>query len=71
MVLDVAEYKTVGSGLVLRSRLEALINEYDEPVSIKKMLLIKSYQQFAILISSRHKRCEFKHKIRCVLQNIR
>ena len=35
--------KTVGSGLVLRSRLEAPINEYDEPVSIKKeMLLIQS-----------------------------
>ena len=57
-----AEYKTVGSGLVLHLRLEALINEYYEPVSIKKNVVIKIVgdQQFAILSSSRHrKKCEF------------
>ena len=37
--LDVAEYKTVASGLVLHSPLEALINKYD--VLLKKEILSK------------------------------
>ena len=41
MVLDVAEYKTVGSGPVLPSRLKALINKYDELESIKKNVVNK------------------------------
>ena len=51
------EYKTVGSGLILRSRLEVLINEYDEPVLIKKRNIVNKIvgdQQFAISNSSRH-----------------
>ena len=55
-----AEYKTVGSGPILHSRLEALINEYDEPVSIKKEILLTNEiigdQQFAILSSLQHRK---------------
>ena len=47
----------------LRSRLEALINEYDESVSIKKRNIVKKItgdQQFAILSCSlRRKRTQF------------
>ena len=63
ITLGVAEYKTVGSGLILRLRLEALINEYYEPVSIKKNVVIKIVGEFAILSSSRRrKKCEFAQK---------